>query len=135
MILSLRAGSKAYINGAVVKVDRRVNLHLLNDVSFLLDQHVLQVEEATTPLRQIYFALQTALIDPAEADRARQMAGAMALRVMRVVKTTTIVVELPAIAQLIEQGRTFDAMKRLRALFPIEDAILASSAERKEDVA
>lgn len=135
MILSLRAGSKAYINGAVIKVDRRVNLHLLNDVSFLLDQHVLQVEDATTPLRQIYFALQTALIAPSEAERARQMAGAMALRMMRVVETPTILVELPTIAQLIEQGRTFDAMKRLRALFPVEDAILAPQRARKEDVA
>lgn len=126
MILSLRAGAKAYINGAVVKVDRRVNLQLLNDVSFLLDQHVLQIEEATTPLRQIYFAIQSALIDPPSATRATQMAGAMLLRVMSAVETSVIAVELPLVAQNLEQRRYFDAMKRLRALFSVEDAILAS---------
>lgn len=135
MILSLRAGSKAYINGAVVKVDRRVNIQLLNDVSFLLDQHVLQIEEATTPLRQVYFAVQTALIEPAGAADAQRMAGAMLLRVMRAVETPAIAAELPAIARQIEQARYFDAMKRLRALFQIEDAILASPHREKEAVA
>lgn len=126
MILSLRAGSKAYINGAVVKVDRRVNIQLLNDVSFLLDQHVLQVEQATTPLRQVYFALQTALIDPAAAVEARRLAGAMLLRAMRAIQTPMIAAELPTVARQIEQQRDFDAMKRLRALFAAEDAIIAS---------
>lgn len=135
MILSLRAGAKAYINGAVVKVDRRVNIQLLNDVSFLLDQHVLQVDEATTPLRQVYFAVQTALIDPAGAQDAGRMAGAMLLRVTRAVQTPAIAAELPAIARQIEQERYFDAMKRLRALFPVEDAILAVSQAQEEAVA
>ncbi|QLP96641.1 MAG: flagellar biosynthesis repressor FlbT [Rhodoblastus sp.] len=136
MILSLRAGSKAYINGAVVKVDRRVNLHLLNDVSFLLDQHVLQLDDAKTPLRQVYFAVQAALIDPAQAASAQQMAGSILLRVMRAVATPAIAMELPGVARQIEQGRYFDAMKRLRALFPAEDELLAAHAEpAKENVA
>lgn len=135
MILSLRAGAKAYINGAVVKVDRRVNIQLLNDVSFLLDQHVLQIEEATTPLRQVYFAVQTALIDPAGAADAQRMAGTMLLRVMRAVETPAIAAELPAIARQIEQARYFDAMKRLRALFQIEESILAAPHRQKEAVA
>lgn len=135
MILSLRAGSKAYINGAVVKVDRRVNLHLLNDVSFLLDQHVLQLDEAKTPLRQVYFAVQTALIDPAQADAAQRMAGAILLRVMRAVATPSIAMELPDVARQIEQGRFFDAMKRLRALFSVEDDILAREPADVEQIA
>ena len=135
MILSLRAGSKAYINGAVVKVDRRVNLHLLNDVSFLLDQHVLQLDEAKTPLRQVYFAVQTALIDPAQAGAAQRMAGAILLRVMRAVATPSIAMELPDVARQIEQGRFFDAMKRLRALFSVEDDILAREPADVEQIA
>jgi flagellar protein FlbT len=125
VILSLRAGSKAYINGAVVKVDRRVNMQLLNDVTFLLESHVMQPEAATTPLRQIYFAVQSALMDPAEADRAIAMAGAMLLRLAPLVETREIASALPEIAQSLEARRCFEALKRLRALFPIEDAILA----------
>src|SRR5215218_9989649 len=47
MILSLRGGAKVHINGAVLRVDRKVNIELLNDVTFLLAAHVLQPHEAT----------------------------------------------------------------------------------------
>lgn len=135
MILSMRAGSKAYINGAVVKVDRRVNLQLLNDVSFLLDQHVMQPENATTPLRQAYFAVQTALITPAEASEAARLARSILLNVSRCVETPTIAVELPGVDEQIAQGRYYDAMKRLRALFCVEDAILSARRGAKESAA
>lgn len=131
MILSLRAGSKAYINGAVIKVDRRVNLQLLNDVTFLLDAHVMQPEAATTPLRQIYFAVQSALMDPAESDRAATLATGMLLRLAPLVETREIAAALPEIAQALEAGRHFDVLKRLRALFPAEDAILTRNPARQ----
>ncbi|MBK9080761.1 MAG: flagellar biosynthesis repressor FlbT [Rhizobiales bacterium] len=130
MILSLRAGAKAYINGAVIRTDRRVNLQILNDVTFLLDSHVMQVEEATTPLRQIYFAVQAALMDPSEADSAAALAAGMLLRLAPLVETPDIARELPQIAAQLEAGRHFDVMKRLRALFPVEDAILAAQPPR-----
>ena len=51
--ISLKAGEKIFINGAVLRVDRKVALEFLNDVTFLLENHVLQPEEAKTPLRQL----------------------------------------------------------------------------------
>ena len=42
--ISLKPNEKIYINGAVIKVDRKVTLELLNDVQFLLESHVLQLE-------------------------------------------------------------------------------------------
>ena len=73
MRLSLRAGERVYVNGAVLRVDRKVSLELLNDATFLLETHVLQAEAATTPLRQLYFAAQTMLITPAQAGPARSL--------------------------------------------------------------
>ena len=64
MNITLRAGEKLYINGAVIRVDRKATIELLNDVTFLLENHVLQASQATTPLRQIYFAVQVMLMDP-----------------------------------------------------------------------
>jgi flagellar biosynthesis regulator FlbT len=57
-----------FINGAVIRVDRKVSLELLDDLNFRLESHVPQAEEATTPLRQIYFVAQTMLMDPANAE-------------------------------------------------------------------
>ena len=50
--ISLRANERIYVNGAVIKVDRKTSLEFLNNVQFLLENHVLQAEDATTPLRQ-----------------------------------------------------------------------------------
>ena len=69
MNISLRADEKIYINGAVLRVDRKVSIELLNDVTFLLESHVMQANDATTPLRQIYF------VDPDHADGPRRDAG------------------------------------------------------------
>jgi flagellar protein FlbT len=51
----LKANERIYINGAVIRVDRKVSLELLNDVQFLLENHVLQAEDATTPLAPALF--------------------------------------------------------------------------------
>ena len=51
--ISLKPAERIYINGAVIRVDRRVSLEFLNDVQFLLENHVLQAEQANTPLRQL----------------------------------------------------------------------------------
>ena len=47
MLLKLRAGEKLYINGAVIKVERKATIELLNDATFLLEAHVIQPDEAT----------------------------------------------------------------------------------------
>jgi len=67
MHISLRAGERIYINGAVLRVDRKVTLELLNDAAFLLENQVMQYEEAVTPLRQLYFIVQLMLIEPSQA--------------------------------------------------------------------
>ena len=42
--ISLKPNEKIYINGAVIRVDRKVTIELLNDVQFLLESHVMQAE-------------------------------------------------------------------------------------------
>ena len=68
--ISLKPNEKIYLNGAVIRVDRKVTIELLNDVQFLLESHVLQTDEASTPLRQLYFILQVMLMNPTGADEA-----------------------------------------------------------------
>jgi hypothetical protein len=54
----LKPNERVYINGGVIKVDRKVTIELMNEVVFLLEGHILQEDEATTPLRQLYFIVQ-----------------------------------------------------------------------------
>ena len=80
MNITLRAGEKLYINGAVIRVDRKATIELLNDVTFLLENHVMQADQATTPLRQIYFAVQVMLMDPAATTAATGLARSLSTR-------------------------------------------------------
>lgn len=128
MHLSLRAGERIFINGAVLRVDRKVSIELLNDATFLLENHVLQVEDATTPLRQLYFVVQAMLIDPASADRAMSVFRDLHRATMDSFTNEEVLSGLKNVAELIDGGRLFDALKVIRGLFPTEGIILSKGA-------
>ncbi len=71
MHLGLRGGERLYVNGAVLRVDRKVSIELINDVKFLLEAQVMQPSETTTPLRQLYFVVQLMLIEQQNAEDAQ----------------------------------------------------------------
>ncbi len=77
MNITLRAGERLFINGAVIRIDRKATIELLNDVTFLLENHVMQAKDATTLTRQIYFAVQIMLIDPSATATATPLASSL----------------------------------------------------------
>jgi flagellar protein FlbT len=121
MNITLRAGERLYINGAVIRVDRKATIELLNDVTFLLENHVMQADQATTPLRQIYFAVQVMLMDPGATAAATTLSRRLMESALQAFESPTILAGLNAIAGQIERGRNFEALKALRALFPLEE--------------
>jgi flagellar protein FlbT len=123
MRISLRANERIYINGAVLRADRKVTLELLNNASFLLENHIIQADEATTPLRQVYFALQTLLIEPT-SKLSRDAYGRVYTATLESFETTDVVVGLRLVGRLAEAGRIYEALKTLRGLFAVEAAIM-----------
>ncbi|MER0238901.1 flagellar biosynthesis repressor FlbT [Fulvimarina sp. MAC8] len=122
--ISLRAGERIFVNGAVMKVDRKTTLEFLNDVTFLLESHVMQAENATTPLRQIYFVVQMMLMDPANQDGPRAVFNDSLARMLKTYSNGDILEGLLEIEEMVGRGRAFEALKRLRSLIPVEDEIL-----------
>jgi flagellar biosynthesis repressor protein FlbT len=120
MNITLRAGERLYINGAVIRTDRKTTVELLNDVTFLLEAHVMQPNDATTPLRQIYFVVQVMLMDPASARETIDHARKLLDKAKIAFDSPEIKTGLAAISDLIARARYFEAMKALRALYPIE---------------
>ena len=125
--ISLKANEKIYINGAVLRVDRKTAIEILNDVNFLLENHILQASDATTPLKQLYFIVQVMLMAPNETEPAmlvykNQMPGLLAA-----FENEHILSELKDIDQMVHQKMYFEAMRSTRALFPLEAQILASA--------
>ena len=122
--ISLKSGERIFVNGAVLRVDRKVAVEFLNDVTFLLENHVLQPEQATTPLRQLYFIAQMALINPEGAEQSIAMFRKSVIMLLSCFKNEEVLAELKRVDALVTQGRAFEALKAIRGLYPIEDRIL-----------
>ncbi|AXV14457.1 flagellar biosynthesis repressor FlbT [Neorhizobium sp. SOG26] len=122
--ISLKSGERIFINGAVLRVDRKVALEFLNDVTFLLENHVLQPEDATTPLRQLYFIAQMMLINPEGKDQSSALFRKSVAMLLTCFQDDEVLAELKRIDGMVASGRAFDALKAIRALYPIEDRIL-----------
>ncbi len=120
MHISLRAGEKIYINGAVLCADRKVSFELLNDATFLLEAHVMKVENATTPLRQLYFIVQIMLMNPNDSKTARDMFEKSIRTIMEISDEAALLGGLHGVKAHVDSGRVFEALKAIRALFGIE---------------
>ncbi|HKZ97452.1 MAG TPA: flagellar biosynthesis repressor FlbT [Hyphomicrobiaceae bacterium] len=123
----LRAGDRIYVNGAVLRVDRKVSIEFMNDAVFLLEGHVLHPEQATTPLRQLYFVLQTMLLEPRNAAATRGMFEESYQSLLETFSNNEVLQALRSVHTLVVKGSVFEALKGIRGLFPIEDSILSES--------
>ena len=135
--ISLKTGEKIFINGAVLRVDRKVGLEFLNDVTFLLENHVLQPEDATTPLRQLYFIVQMMLINPEGAEQSQAMFKKSVVMLLSCFSNEQILTELKHIDAMVTEGRVFESLKAIRALYKIEEEILNNQqmpVETLEDI-
>lgn len=122
--ITLKPNEKLYINGAVIRADRKVSLEFLNDVQFLLEAHVLQPDQASTPLRQLYFTVQVMLMTPHSADAARRLFRESLPRLLSAFSDPQVLAALKRVDQLVSEDRTYEALKAIRALYPIEAQIL-----------
>lgn len=129
MNITLRAGERIYINGAVLRVDRKATLELMNDATFLLETHVMQAKDATTPLRQIYFVVQVMLMDPVSAKATTQLAAGLIDKALSAFDNAQIHQGLVTVSELIARARYFEAMKSIRALYPLEQSEMFPSGE------
>ena len=131
--ITLKANEKIYINGAVLKVDRKVSLELLNDVQFLLETHVLQPEEATSPLKQLYFVIQIILMNPQGASEAREMLRRSMPLLLATFSDEQILSTLKNIDRMVNEDNVFEALKALRGLYPREAAIIESNSLKQSN--
>lgn len=122
--ISLKPNEKIYVNGAVLRVDRKVSIELLNDVQFLLENHVLQADQASTPLRQLYFIVQIMLMNPDSADEALGMFRKSLPLLLANFMDERIKSALKDVDRQVNEGHVFEALKTIRTLYPLEKAIL-----------
>ena len=125
--LDMAAGERLFVNGAVLAVDRRVGVSLLNRAAFLRGNHVMQADEATTPLRRLYFAAQRGLIAPGEATAAALEAGALTEALLAAVSSPPLVSGLMDARDALARGEPFGAMRAVKPLFALEAQLLEAA--------
>jgi flagellar biosynthesis repressor protein FlbT len=125
--VTLRPGERLFINGAVVKAEGRTTLELLNDVPYLLESEIMHPQQTVTPLRQLYFILQTMVMEPGAAEMARGVYEDTMNCLSRTFANAAVLAGLETISQQVDAKSPFQALKTLRALIPIEDAILGGN--------
>lgn len=126
--ISLKANEKIYLNGAVIRADRKVTIDLLNDVQFLLESHVLQASEASTPLRQLYFMVQIMLMDPKGTTEAREMFRKSLPLMLATFEDPQICAALKQVDALVSEGEVYEALKTIRSLYPLEAKVMNLSS-------
>ena len=130
--ISLKPNEKIYINGAVIRVDRKVTIELMNDVQFLLESHVIQADQASTPLRQLYFIVQIMLINPAGAADARDMFRRSLPMLIASFDNQDICNSLKQIDRMVGEDEIYEALKAIRALYPLERKALEDNDDIPE---
>ncbi len=122
--LFIHANHRLFINGAVLRVDRKVSMELLNDATFLLENHVLHKDEATTPLKQLYFVVQMLLMDPANAAEPKKLFRQMVANLLGSLENPELVQGVKLVDIEVSTGNTFAALKLIRTLYPIESEVM-----------
>ncbi len=133
--VSLKANERIYINGAVLKVDRKTSIEFLNDVNFLLENHVMQAEDAKTPLRQLYFVVQVILMSPLDAAATLEIYRGQIKALLTTYTNPLVLTALKTIDQMVHEKKYYEAMKSIRALFPLEDDLIAVTQSARADEA
>ncbi|RYB05964.1 flagellar biosynthesis repressor FlbT [Lichenibacterium ramalinae] len=129
MHITLRANEKIFINGAVLKVDRKTSIELMNDAVFLLEAHVMLERDATTPLRQLYYIVQLMLMEARERPENRTMFAGHCAAMAKVYDEAAIIAGVAKVSALVGRSRHFEALKVIRGLLPVEAAMTGRPQE------
>ena len=130
----LKANERIFINGAVFRVDRKVSLELLNNATFLLENHIMQNEDANTPFKQLYFVVQLLLIDPNNTDEAKKMFKEMVQSLLDTLENDQLRALVKMADVEVASGKEFAALKTIRSAFPLEEITMSSGNTANPEV-
>lgn len=142
LVLELRPGETMIVNGAPIRFRTKTRLELTAHARFLFGKQIMPPEEADSPARRLYFALQTAYIGTDE-ERPRGLAAARELTAaFRAATSSDLAREiLDRALAAAEADDCYQALKLVRRIIRHEDVVLGrlppdtAPAPRRADTA
>ena len=125
LVLELRQGEMMLVNGAPIRFRTKSRIELTAHVRFLFGKQIMVPEDANTPARRIYYALQTAYVGTLD-ERARGIDAARTLITEFKEATTSALASeiLDKALNLAEADDCYQALKLARRIIRHEDAVL-----------
>ncbi len=129
LVLELRQGEMMIINGAPIRFRTKTRVELTAHARFLFGKQIMAPDQADTPARRIYFALQCAYIGT-EAERGSGLAAARDLILSFQEATTSGLARdiLERALAAAESDDCYQALKLARRIMRHEDAVLGREA-------
>lgn len=124
--LDLRPHEKLFLGGAVlVNGDSRCQLAVLNDVPVLREKDILKEEDADTPCKKIYLAVQMMYMDTPNLARYHQYYWEQVRAVVEVAPSTTEL--LSKVSNDVLEAHYYQALKAARELVRYEQELVSNA--------
>jgi flagellar protein FlbT len=119
--LSLKPGEKFVLNGAVLaNGDKRTSLVIQNKACVLREKDIMQVEEANTPARRIYFPIMMMYLDADTADTYYSQFALRMTEFMQAIGDKRVLAQCVEISKDVMNGAYYKALVQCRTLFDFE---------------
>lgn len=126
--LDLRPHEKIFLGGAVlVNGDTRCHLAVLNDVPVLREKDILKEEDADTPCKRIYLAVQMMYMDTQNLTRYHQYFWEQVRAVIEVAPSTAELIG--NISGSVLESKYYQALKKARELIRYEQELVSNACK------
>lgn len=132
--ITLRPGERIFINGAVLQSDGRSSFDILNTVPYLREHEIMHAQQTVTPLRQLYYVLQTMVMEPNGMETARSVYDDSIRFLALAFANPAVLAGIDTIRGHVAAGAPLEALRTLQTLIPIEDAILGRQSQGAGDL-
>lgn len=134
LVLELRQGDMMIVNGAAIRFRNKTRIELTSRARFLFGKQIMRPEQADSPARRIYLALQSAYVGcEAERPRALEQARHLIAQFTAVTTSTAVRELLNRALTAAETDDCYQALRLVRRVVSDEDAVLERTpdAERR----
>jgi flagellar biosynthesis repressor protein FlbT len=128
LVLKLGPKERVLVNGAVIENgDRRSRLSILTpNANILRLRDAIRPDEVNTPVRRVCYIAQLLLSGDADADQGRHQLRRGIEQLSQALTDPDSRLHLADATEAVTTGDFYRAMKRLRALLPREERLLAA---------
>lgn len=125
LVLELRQGDMMVVNGAAIRFRSRTRIELTAHARFLFGRQIMAPNDANTPAKRIYFALQTAYIGDEEERRSGLADAELLIEEFKAATTSLSVVALLDSAMACARADScYQALRLARRVVRHEEAVL-----------